>query len=418
MKVVDGVMNIKEEEEWIPIANRNKFTAKVRKRLRGRHKDKLQSLTLKGNPFKTLEDNPISNFFIGQAAAPMCDNFARFAIRARAGTLATRQTIAMSNNNRTSNKCPICSSNLVDTQAHILNGCVARFSKYTERHNYIVEELAAAITKQNKDAILHRSTAILKEADILHEEDKQIARRKPDIWFEHNDKFHIIEVTVPYDQISDHNETNQPINTLISRRTQKQKKYKELAELIKKTTNKDSEVYVIIVSSVGGVPPKTIKDLSKLLKGDKKLVNLSAKRMVVDTLKGSYLIYRGVDINLIRKFAPRCTIHEEEVSDYRVIQEEENLETEDMQILEETNTLDAVLELPDEDDSELLKITEESEAVTDSPTDDDTEDNEEIEKKQDKQGEYDERVAEERLSNQSRFRRGRPCRRGGRGSRR
>lgn len=366
INIENGSVFIKEGEDWTLISNNKKFLAYIRKKNREKHKSNIQAMTLKGNPFITLENNHISNFFIGQATAPTCDAFIKFAIRSRTGTLATRQTIAMGNKCRSSNKCPCCDGNLVETQAHILNGCKPRSNKYTTRHNYIVEEIAGAILKTDNNINLMRSRCIISQNDVNDEHEKMIARRKPDLWFIKNNIYHIIEVTVPYDQISDRNPASSPENTLITRRNEKLNKYNELADLVWRTTNTKSEVYVIIVSSVGGLPIKSLHDLNKLLKGNEKLVNLTAKRIVIDAIKGSYLIYRGAELKLMYDLAPKPGIIED--TSNCIPQYEDSFIEESLEILDETNQLNSLTNDQDVNE-ELLIATTISENLTDSPSD-------------------------------------------------
>lgn len=174
--------------------------------------------------------------------------------------------------------CKLCNS--PDSLRHRLNDCKVIINKFKDRHDYIVKELVDMIKLKSKSSpILHLDSRVLNvNGDGLTGEN---ATKRPDIWFFQNNQYNLIEVTVPYGDINEEDDSSLDI-----RYQQKKDKYKQLLKDITEQTGKAAKLYVIVISSLGAWNSYSLRDLRKLA-GDKDLFKRFAKRMVASVLRSS-----------------------------------------------------------------------------------------------------------------------------------
>lgn len=84
-------------------------------------------------------------------------------------------------------------------------------------------------------------------------------------------------------------------SSLEIREEEKVNKYSKLIDDIKDTWSIDSNLYVIVVSSLGAITKNTVKTLKKLFI-TKERSKLIAKRCVIAAIRGSWAIFNGRDI--------------------------------------------------------------------------------------------------------------------------
>lgn len=294
------------------IVDQNHFLKFVNKLLSDRHGKSLRELPLKGHTFNTLINNPLSNFFVSNYKSPTADSIIKFAILSRTNNIPTGEILHK--NNKSDGLCKLCHNNAMDSLMHRLNGCISIRNKLTKRHNAIADEVIKGI-KDPKNIIFNKSRPININNTTLHGNSKLL---QPDIWFlsNNNKTLNIIEVTVPYGQISNGK------STLDSRREEKLNKYQELINDCKNTFNLKVNYFVVVVSSLGAVPKETLNDLYKLY-NNKKTAQLVAKRCCIAALRESmFLIY---DNNSTRNSNNNHNSNDEQSSD------------DDIQILGTTN---------------------------------------------------------------------------------
>ena len=127
----------------------------------------------------------------------------------------------------------------------------------------------------------------------------EVRKLKPDLWWWQNNNLYIVEFTIPYGTLSDH-DSDERRSTLETRRKQKENKYKELVESCERQFNCSVTFLVIIVSSLGAIPKDTMKDLKKLVKNKRKL-DILCRRMVATTLRESMFIFYNWNYKDMRK---------------------------------------------------------------------------------------------------------------------
>jgi hypothetical protein len=265
--------------------------------LRIRHRNKLQSLALRGHSFKSLQGARYSNFFIGHCKGPTSDAIVKFAIRARTNSLPTKANLLKAG--KTSNgNCGMCGQ--METLNHILNGCRHKFKQMTVRHNQICTILVEAVIKSYKSSSIKQNSRIkpMGRTQELPEDTKIL---KPDIWFEHDGTLHIIEVTIPYAQQTqkfehrDGEEEEEPdaeeLSTLEVRRREKVAKYSKLVQDCKSIFGLECKLHVVIVSSLGAIPKETLTTLQKLLHCQPRTLSLWLKRLSVAAIRGSMVLF-------------------------------------------------------------------------------------------------------------------------------
>ncbi|KAH0797063.1 uncharacterized protein GO595_010956 [Histomonas meleagridis] len=110
----------------------------------------------------------------------------------------------------------------------------------------------------------------------------EFSNLRPDIWFIKNNQCYIIEVTIPYGDVNEND-----VNSIgFSMYTGKIDKYKDLCNDIRNQTNKEVNLYAIVISSIGAWFAKSLEHLETLA-GSKSLSKRFAKRITLSTLRES-----------------------------------------------------------------------------------------------------------------------------------
>ena len=247
-----------------------------------RHAENLANNPMKGHTFPTLRKLPMSNYFMDWRSN-ISNGLIRFAWRARTNSLETGEIERRAG--RGTGQCQLCGQQ--ESLMHRLNGCPRKKHLFKPRHDGIVSILAEAVRRHAGRATraLHfDSTVKGPNGEAL--EDEETRRLKPDIWYYEGATLKVIEVTVPYGQLTDRN--GERVSTLKIRREEKVRKYEQLLETARRQYQIQAELYVIVVSSLGAVPEETINDLRRLVLAQ---ANTTVKRMVIAALKGSHDIF-------------------------------------------------------------------------------------------------------------------------------
>ena len=267
---------VKEEEEAVATSDKD-LLKKLTRMLRERHQRELTSHPLRGHSFVALKDCPISSYFLATGNTRPKDNLVKFAILARTNSLHTGQVRRLASSDQVDSECR-CGQ--LESLAHILNGCVYYKQRYTRRHNAIVDLVWEMIREAARPQVLtpHFNSALL---DV--DEDEDVRRLRPDLWYRKGGTLHVVEVTVPYATPS-HGE-----NTLETRRREKLEKYEPLMTALRRRPGAAAELHVIVIGSLGAIPKSTIKELEKLAPAA--LTRRYAKRMTAAAILGSRLVY-------------------------------------------------------------------------------------------------------------------------------
>ena len=246
------------------------------------HYNNLIELPLRGHTFKTLKHSKLSNYFMNQYTSKMSDYLIKFAIQARTNSFYTEQHHRLAHPEDNIGKCGLCGA--ADSLRHRLNDCRKTMHLMKNRHDAVVREIVEMIkAKPGNKPIIHLDSRIKDSNGQALE--GQHRTDKPDIWFIQNNKYTLIEVTVPYGDVNEQNE-----NSLETRFEQKKLKYAELCDDIKKQTGLDVNYYVIVISSLGAWYQKSLDEL-RTLANSKDLFKRYAKRITVATLKESQILF-------------------------------------------------------------------------------------------------------------------------------
>jgi hypothetical protein len=296
----------------------NEVAKYLSRMLQERHWKLLVQNPMKGHTFHTLKKSPCSNFFVGNVQSPTSDYLVRFALRARTNCLPSEANLARWYNSSYSSTCSRCNTGKLGTLAHRLNFCVPMLGRMTERHDNICELLCRAITQRRGVRAISRNVPVQLFArnKALPDRSKKL---RPDIWFEDGDRLILVEVTVPYGNVreedldysddessssssnsnsnsgseaenlessKDESQGNKEkhrgkkksvLTTLDLRRKEKLEKYSQLIEDCKSTWNCKVNYFIIVISSLGAVPPDITRDLAKLLVISRKRKNSTSR---------------------------------------------------------------------------------------------------------------------------------------------
>ena len=225
-------------------------------RRRDRWKSQLSQCSFHLHSMLSFIDNPLSNDFAVRQQYPVSDRFFKFAFASRANMLPTPEFIeCMTNQHHT--PCPMClqeNKSRNQSLAHILNGCRSKFNSYTIRHNDVQKVIVDNIKSLNGIQEIHTDKSL-----HLNDMPDDLKLLRPDIvaWFNNRSRCVLVEISIPYgcQRWGD--------DSLSTVYTQKKDKY---ARLVNHIRNKgiDTELYVIIASSLGAVFSKSINELNKL----------------------------------------------------------------------------------------------------------------------------------------------------------
>lgn len=227
-------------------------------------------------------NNPLSNSHIIKFSKPVSDRFIKFSIRSRTNILGTPEFDEIIHNSNHA-PCPLCAhtgANATQSLAHILNGCVKRYTLYTKRHNRVQKTLMEYIRnlRDVEEIYCDKSIPLADMPDNL-----KLLRPDITVWSNNRKKCLIVEISVPYATI------NWEIDSLQATYDNKKKKYSELVQHLR---NKGIivEFYVVIVSSLGAVLEESRKDINSLIKCKYKAKTL-IKRISANAIIGSMEIW-------------------------------------------------------------------------------------------------------------------------------
>ncbi|KAH0791072.1 hypothetical protein GPJ56_005003 [Histomonas meleagridis] len=139
------------------------------------------------------------------------------------------------------------------------------------------------ISRSNR--LIHLDSVLLIDGNRITGENDT---KRPDIWYETDDLYYLIEVTVPYGDVSEENELSLEV-----RYNEKKEKYAELLVDIKNQSGKDAKLIVIVISSLGAWYSESLKEL-RIIAETKENFKRFAKRMVIATLKYSRKILMNI----------------------------------------------------------------------------------------------------------------------------
>lgn len=223
----------------------------------------------------SFNDNPLSNYYLLRQFKPICDSLFKFALKGRTNLLGTPEVNELYNN-LPHTFCPNCAlhgKSLIQSLAHILNGCVHRYPQYKERHNRIQSILLEYVRKLPGVEEIYTDHTVGLNSLPMH-----LRNLRPDIiaWHMNRSKCTIIEISVPYAGFNWNNDT---LNKVFNN---KKSKYSQLVDFIH-SQNIIVEFYVVIVSSLGAVFHKSISELNRLVTC-KKTCKTLIKRLSVNAL--------------------------------------------------------------------------------------------------------------------------------------
>jgi hypothetical protein len=238
-----------------------------------------------GAAFVTLKENEVSNRILTDIYTPRTNAFYRFVVVGRADCLPTPANI----HKWAKTEAPLCGClhHEKHTLSHILNRCSYNYGMMTERHNRVVKVVRNALERLSTlESAINENTPIPVEG--LSEE---VANLRPDIIATQKVRgeqiLEIIEVTCPYGY------TSRGQITLERAYEEKLQKYEPLAQEIRQVTQKRVRVTAVIVSSMGAVYAKSLRDLCCVLNiTEGKAKERLGRRMSEEAILGSYQIWR------------------------------------------------------------------------------------------------------------------------------
>ena len=256
--VQDNTIQLNEEEDTVKLSSKVKAQLKV------------------GNMTCTLNDNITT--WIVKARTNMLIN----------GNMCSRNHIHVHGQMP---RCPYCGEVRNDTLEHRLNSCPMNRFNMKKRHNMVQNIILKELVKK----FGHRRVTIDHGVNI---NGQQVAAPyntlKPDIVAYDDHRIHIIEFSCPYDHLKEDG-----TETMEKTYQDKVNKYKDLVVHCRQQFNMEADLSVIIVSSLGAVHSKSIKEIKKLLdlkgKSQKRKVNSLLKRMSIASCIGSFFIYYNMN---------------------------------------------------------------------------------------------------------------------------
>ena len=278
-----------EEEEDTLIENPKLIPRTIMSIIRKQMQEKLTDRQAVGHSFRNIKNAPYANHFIGNQTCALNDNIVTWIIKARSnmlinGSLCTRHRLR---NMITYPRCPYCGEQTKDTIHHRINSCNNNKVEKKKRHNMVQNIILKELTKkfgQHHVSIDHGVNINGQQVEA------PFNTLRPDLiaWDENN--IHIIEFTIPYDHLKeDHREAMEIAYT------NKVNKYKGLVVHCRTQFKMNVDLTVVVVSSLGAVFKKSVKELRKLLglanKKGTSPMNKIMRRMSIAACIGSYFIY-------------------------------------------------------------------------------------------------------------------------------
>ena len=247
-----------------------------------------------GHSFVNARGNRNANSIIGNYSHNISDKIISFALAARTNELATGNILSKKANHNTAEDqgCPYCHlKGKEDTLSHRLNGCKSGRSTQTIRHNMVVKEILEAARNRFKTARIRSDQAIrINNNELAIQVNNKTYR--PDIFIENDKTCHIIEVTVPYDGMTNCNGRN--ITILEARYIDKMNKYESLRIKAEQLFGKQCTLTTVVVSSLGILYPKSMESLQKLLMLSRSNKNILERRISVAAIIGSFFVFYNI----------------------------------------------------------------------------------------------------------------------------
>jgi hypothetical protein len=272
----------------------------LNKIIRKKHHDGLMNNNYSGHSFKFIQDSDYANYFMGDYRNRLNDNIRKWIIKARCNALYTG-SVAEKKNNDNGNRphCPYCGTTDKDTLMHRLNGCKGNLSEQTIRHDNVQYIILSLMSKKYKSFhfMINRSVNI--EGKHLEE---PYNRLKPDIVGWDSKRIFLVEFSIPYANIS-HGE-----DSLEKVYNEKRDKYQGLVERCSYLYKRKVKLFVIVVSSLGAIYKKSMKDINKLLKFNKKSKDEKKtvyRRLSITACIFSYFIFNKLDQKRLKNFKRR-----------------------------------------------------------------------------------------------------------------
>ena len=241
-----------------------------------------------GHSFIHIQNSPYANNFIGGIKYNINDNITCWIIKARTNMLVNGN-LCNKFNIRIPGRvicCPYCGERANDTINHRLNSCAHNQVQKKKRHNMV----QSIIVKELKKIFLEANITIDHGVNIDGVQvEEPFNNLRPDIVAYDDNIINIVEITCPYDMIKDNNEETMTIayNTKVN-------KYKDLINKCNEQFRRDTKLTIIVVSSLGAIYNKSIKQVKKLLRirdNNTKMLNNILRRMSTVSCIGSYFIY-------------------------------------------------------------------------------------------------------------------------------
>ena len=302
MQIENGVLSYTnpETQEQEP-ADTHKILKLLHTKLRKEHLHNLQQLPMHGHSFFSLENNPISNYFLGNFQSPVDDRIVQFSINARTNSIDCGQFERM--NHRGEGLCTLCHQEA--TLQHKLNGCRHLKHTFKRRHNTICDIIRETLQKKLHVRRIHEDSTLrgLEQQRLPGE----TGALKPDLWFRHNDTLYIIEVTIPYANGA---------TTLQERYDEKVNKYTALRQEFEDTFGEKVKQLTVVVSSLGAIHKQSKQDL-KTIFPEKSVLTRLLKRMVIATLRGSLILLNSDGEDNLGAHAPTESEEEEQETSQR-----------------------------------------------------------------------------------------------------
>ena len=284
--------NTSETEEEVIVTEARDIPKLLTKIVRKNMQEKLTSRPATGHSFRNIKDACYANSFIGNYKCSLNDNIVRWIVKARTNMLINGNMVARNSINvhGAAICCPYCGTRSQDTVNHRLNSCERNKLQKKTRHNMVQRVILEELTRkfgQNK-------VTIDKGVNI---NGQQVAppfnRLRPDIVVTDEKTIHIVEFTVPYDHLKEDKS-----EAMVSAYQQKVDKYRDLVIQCRTQFNMKVDLTIVVVSSLGAILKKSIKEVKKLLglniKAHKAKTNRILRRMSMAACIGSYFIYYNI----------------------------------------------------------------------------------------------------------------------------
>lgn len=253
----------------------------------------LKSHPFHGHTFTLTRNSVDSNYFIGNPTCRMSDKMVKFVLKGRLNQLPTGELLDKQTPNGPRHRCPTCNDNdQVDSLRHRLNSCLARRNEMTLRHNAVQNVIKKAIETKLGIPVKNNSTVKIGNVTLP----PRSAQLKPDLWFIKDNTVQLVEFTIPYGDTSQTEQGN-TISSLTKKHDEKVRKYSNLLQDIKDTYNKEAHLTVIVVSSLGVIPSRTIRAIQNLLHLSNRNLQKIVRRIVFEAIRGSYLLFYNIKQN-------------------------------------------------------------------------------------------------------------------------